>query len=1350
MTAARIVDLSSLTPSAGFIIQGDAAGDRAGWSVSSAGDVNGDGIDDLIVGAPFGDDGGTDAGEAYVIYGVTGSARGTVDLTNLVASDGFVIQGDLAGDLAGISVSSAGDVNGDGIDDVIVGALYSDLGGEKSGEAYVIYGVAGATRANLDLTGLSSSDGFTIQGDESWAIIGLDVSSAGDVNGDGIDDVIVGSRGNSDGWNSGEAYVIYGVAGGRASLDLNNLAASDGFMIQGDVAYDYAGNSVSSAGDVNGDGLDDLIVAAYHGNDGGSRAGEAYVIYGVAGATRGTVDLTGLSPSDGFIIQGDAAGDWTGSGVSSAGDVNGDGINDLIVGAYLSDVGGVDSGQAYVIYGKTGAIRGTLDLTGLSANDGFAIQGDAAGDWVGRSVSSAGDLNGDGLADVIVGAPGADGGGVDAGAAYVIYGKAGFARGTVDLTALSASDGFIIQGDTAGDLAGPAVSTAGDVNGDGIDDLIVGAQFGDDGGTDAGEAYVILGGSVSGFGEVVDLTGLAKPFGFVIQGDAAGDHVGYSVSSAGDVNGDGIDDLIVGARYGDDGGIDAGEAYVIYGKAGFTRGIIDLTGLAASDGFIIQGDAAGAGAGWSVSAAGDVNGDGTADLIVGVPGGDGGGQDSGQAYVIYGQSGSSRGLVDLAGLNSSDGFIIIGDSFDDRAGWSVSSAGDVNGDGIDDVIFGAKYGDDGESDAGEAYVIYGVTGGPSGYVDLTSLSPLVGFIIQGDSRFDQAGYSVSSAGDVNGDGFDDLIVGARFNDFGGLDAGAAYVVYGMAGHARSTVDLTGLATSDGFIIQGDASYDWAGQSVSSAGDVNGDGIDDVIVGALRGDNGGFDAGEAYVIYGKAGSTRGTVDLTGLATSDGFVIQGDASGDFAGVGVSSAGDVNGDGIDDLIVGADQNDSGGIDAGAAYVIFGKAGHTRSVIDLTALAASDGFKIQGDAAGDFAGRSVSAAGDVNGDGIDDLIVGASRGDDGGINAGEAYVIYGRLPTTAVERIGTSLSDNIFGGALNDTIRGLGGNDRIDGGDGADSLFGGNGADSLIGGLGADTMIGGKGNDTYTVDSVSDVVTEALNAGNDTVQTTLASYALGPNVENLVELGSAASTLIGNALANRITGNIGNDSLDGGSGNDALTSRGGNDILDGGAGADTMIGGKGNDTYMVDSVTDSVVEAVNSGTDTVRTTLSNYSLGANVENLTALGNGAFNGVGNELNNTIVGNIGNDQIAGMGGNDTLTGGLGNDAFVFNTVPSPTNRDYITDFNIGNDTIFLVNVGSGLFDALPLGALAASAFKFLSPTGGAVDADDRIILHDYGGLFYDVDGSGAAVAIQFAMINMALSPAIDHTDFYVT
>ena len=199
------------------------------------------------------------------------------------------------------------------------------------------------------------------------------------------------------------------------------------------------------------------------------------------------------------------------------------------------------------------------------------------------------------------------------------------------------------------------------------------------------------------------------------------------------------------------------------------------------------------------------------------------------------------------------------------------------------------------------------------------------------------------------------------------------------------IDLTNLAASDGFIIQGDAAVDYAGISVSSAGDVNGDGIDDLIVGAIGGDDGGSNAGEAYVIFGRTTgfgvdvSGRRVIDLTSLSASDGFIIQGDAANDAAGRSVSSAGDVNGDGIDDLIVGANGGDDGGSLAGEAYVIFGRTTGFgvdvggRQVIDLTSLSASDGFIIQGDVALDQGGYSVSSAGDVNGDGIDDLIVGA-----------------------------------------------------------------------------------------------------------------------------------------------------------------------------------------------------------------------------------------------------------------------------------------------------------------------------------------------------------------------------------------
>ncbi len=168
-------------------------------------------------------------------------------------------------------------------------------------------------------------------------------------------------------------------------------------------------------------------------------------------------------------------------------------------------------------------------------------------------------------------------------------------RQVIDLTTLSAAQGFIIQGDAAGDQAGRSVSSAGDVNGDGFDDLIVGAPFGDDGGTDAGEAYVVFG-TASGFGtdvggrQVIDLTTLSPDRASSSRATCSVDQAGFSVSSAGDVNGDGFDDLIVGAPYGDDGGISAGEAYVVFGTAsGFGtdvggRQVIDLTSADGSAG----------------------------------------------------------------------------------------------------------------------------------------------------------------------------------------------------------------------------------------------------------------------------------------------------------------------------------------------------------------------------------------------------------------------------------------------------------------------------------------------------------------------------------------------------------------------------------------------------------------------------------------------------------------------------------------------------------------------------------------------------------------------------------------------
>ncbi|TAX58963.1 rhizobiocin [Rhizobium leguminosarum] len=233
------------------------------------------------------------------------------------------------------------------------------------------------------------------------------------------------------------------------------------------------------------------------------------------------------------------------------------------------------------------------------------------------------------------------------------------------------------------------------------------------------------------------------------------------------------------------------------------------------------------------------------------------------------------------------------------------------------------------------------------------------------------------------------------------------------------------------------------------------------------------------------------------------------------------------------------------------------------------------------------------------------------------------------------------------------------------ANTITGGGGNDLLNGGGGADTLIGGAGSDIYIVDHVGDLVTEAADAGNDTVRTTLASYTLGSDVENLTNIGTAAFTGTGNSLDNIITGGAAIDTLFGGVGNDTLN---------GGGGADRLIGGAGDDTYIVDNAGDVVTEVANEGIDTVRTNLSAHSLAANVENLTYIGTAAFTGAGNLLDNIIIGGVAADKLMGAAGNDTLIGGAGADTMLGGTGDDIYVVDIATDIvienaNEGTDTV---------------------------------------------------------------------------------
>jgi len=497
---------------------------------------------------------------------------------------------------------------------------------------------------------------------------------------------------------------------------------------------------------------------------------------------------------------------------------------------------------------------------------------------------------------------------------------------SISLANLSGSNGFRLDGAALVDFSGFSVSEAGDVNGDGYADLIVGAKWANPGGkSDAGSSYVVFG-KATGFASALNLSTLNGANGFRLDGVAAYDNAGAPVSAAGDVNGDGYADLIVGASGADPGGkSSAGSSYVVFGKASGFASSLDLSTLTGADGFRLDGAAAGDRSGFSISTAGDVNGDGFDDLLVGAYGaGPGGKSGAGTSYVVFGKASGFAASIDLATLNGTNGFRLDGLAASDKLGYSVSTAGDVNGDGYADLIVGARWADpNGVKYAGSSYVVFGKASGFASSLDLSILNGANGFRLDGAAKYDNAGSAVSAAGDVNGDGFADLIVAAIGADPGGKsNAGSSYVVFGKASGFAASMVLSTLNGTNGFRLDGAATDDSAGFSVSAAGDVNGDGYADLIIGANGADPGGKpQAGSSYVVFGKAGGFAASINLSTLNGTDGFRLDGAANYDNSGVSVSAAGDVNGDGFADLIIGANRADPGGnTDAGSSYVLFG----------------------------------------------------------------------------------------------------------------------------------------------------------------------------------------------------------------------------------------------------------------------------------------------------------------------------------------------------------------------------------------------------------------------------------------------
>ncbi len=851
------------------------------------------------------------------------------------------------GDRFGISAAGLGDVDGDGIADLAVAADRDDDGVGDAGAVFVLFlnqngTVAGRQKISATTGGFSGS---LASGDQ----FGSQIAALGDLDGDGISELAVGAENHGDGGAArGAVWILFPASDGTVAAETK---ISD---LVGGVTPDLADGDhfgmPTALGDLDGDGTTELAVGSWGDAGSGADTGAVWILFLLPDGRVHHVQKI-ASAAGGFtgVV---TAGDRFGASTAGIGDLDGDGVPDLVVGADLDAAGGMDRGAVWVLFlNDDGRVKAHQKIDGTQGGFGGTL---FDGDRFGRQLARLGDVNGDGHPDVAVGAAGRDGGGSDRGAVWVLFLDD---DGTVvGETEIGADTGGFGSGLGDGDFLSGATAL-GDLDGDGVTELAVGAPLDDDGGLDRGAVYVLyLDGSMAICGD-----------GVLDPGEACDDGNGQS-------------------RDGCDSTCAIEDELRLFGTAASSgvlsvdvSGVIRDTAVSIGDGptLLAQRLATGINLDGVLMAAG-VSAQAEANRVV-TNGIFRSGTLDAEATSLSVAPGRVLGEAKIS--DTAGGFAGVLDDFD-LFGTALAPLPDLDGNGVADLAVGTGSDDDGGAGRGAVWILF--LNGDGSVASHQKISDTEGGftgVLDDDDGF---GGAVASLGDLDGDGVGDLAVGAFQDDDGGDRRGAVWILFlnpdGTVDHHRKISDTTG--GFGGVLDDGDQ----FGDSVASLGDLDLDGVGDLAVGAVFDDDGGDARGAVWILFLMAdGSVRSHQKISD--TAGGFTGVLDDIDQFGGA-VAGIGDLDGDRNVDLAVGADSDSDGGAFRGAVWILFlnadGTVAEHQKLSDL-----EGGFRGVLDD-GDLFGRSVSAVGDLDGNGVPDVAVGAESDDDGGVGRGALWLLF------------------------------------------------------------------------------------------------------------------------------------------------------------------------------------------------------------------------------------------------------------------------------------------------------------------------------------------------------------------------